>query len=1011
MVAISQQTIVFIISNDTTIFLNNIYKADKIQKCTTDTILFEIDKITIKRQNCNSPIIIKLLLLPIKNKYQVYDTSKVVRVFAENSYSDISLSSQLTNFEGSGYFSRSINFGNTVSPSTDNLTSIEFENSFDSVTYLKFKANTMYLNNNPDNNAEINSFQNINITIKYKDISTEAGSIYVRDTSALNYLFNINGLKIDSKNFSTALGFKNGRSYYQKIVPKTGVQGPYFLFSEHNHNFSIIPNTLRLYINGILMKENYDFVVDYNLATITFTGITITTDLIIEAFFQYYDFSSSQAFYDINQNLKYKNYSIYFSFKQILTPKKSFFNAIPPSASLWSNTDSLIILSSYIPTNSSNIVLYEKKDTIIDNIKTAIFVYSTDSTKQLYYVNFTFVGDTGSYKIAYEAVNGRIFKFVGKNKGNYSPVIIIPKPIDSKFFIFKLNNDNLAFHTILNNNTSFFPNKQETYGFYLNFFLKQKNLYFNFKHFTKNFRNLERIYTKDFLRKWTIEEPQEHSYFTVRYNSKIFVSELNSIICYNIPYYGLNQTFNFSLPYLNSNFSFFVYRKNKSFGLFQHSSTNLNLPIKKFVFSLNFKNDLSKNFVDSAKNFSNYQLFCSIKTTDTLNFIEFSYKYIYFTELLKETNNIFSLKYSKKHENFSTDNSIVFILSKNDSITFSNSVLFNHNNVLTILRDRINIISNIKIGKVQKPIYQYIFVPAPLSVATHKWIDYNKDNIMQNNEFETANYPDEAKFVKIPLKTENFQKLNNTKLSNQFLATLISNSKVNSNFISSIDYEIISDKIINPMTINTENLNAVWGLTLIYKKINIDNSVTLAKNHICEFYGKETMQNFSFLTKTEYNINPNFKLTFLATTKNILKSKDYSIYHNFNYKQNTYTTQLTNSIENLESSLSYSLSFFKTNTNNLLAEKNQINLTFNYTSGKQKNLLKLSYIKNLVYSTNPALIYEINEGVTHGNNYIIENTFTYDLNKWLSVKLTFIGRYNKNSHAKNFFLITIIGKL
>jgi hypothetical protein len=98
--------------------------------------------------------------------------------------------------------------------------------------------------------------------------------------------------------------------------------------------------------------------------------------------------------------------------------------------------------SAYIDTYSDNKILYQK--TILNGVER--FVYSNDSTAELYNVKFTFVGNNaGNYIISNSNSIGKIYQYTdpinGVPQGNYSPIskIIAPTKIQMATFFAKFN--------------------------------------------------------------------------------------------------------------------------------------------------------------------------------------------------------------------------------------------------------------------------------------------------------------------------------------------------------------------------------------------------------------------------------------------------------------------------------------------------------------------------------------------------------------------------------------------
>ena len=114
-----------------------------------------------------------------------------------------------------------------------------------------------------------------------------------RKVVGLNY--NFNNKKIRG---NTLVGSTRGRYMSKDIIGVDGVQGPYRLTSNQgSKDISIISASEKVWVEGELMIRgaNYDYVIDYSLAEITFTAKRlIHSDIDIFVEYEYIDGQYSQ---------------------------------------------------------------------------------------------------------------------------------------------------------------------------------------------------------------------------------------------------------------------------------------------------------------------------------------------------------------------------------------------------------------------------------------------------------------------------------------------------------------------------------------------------------------------------------------------------------------------------------------------------------------------------------------------------------------------------------------------
>jgi hypothetical protein len=332
-----------------------------------------------------------------------------------------------------------------------------------------------------------------------------------------------------------------------------------------------------------------------------------------------------------------------------------------------------------------------------------------------------------------------------------------------------------------------------------------------------------------------------------------------------------------------------------------------------------------------------------------------------------------------------------------------------------------NILYELGTGQEQKRDYSYVEVPA--GQGEYTWIDYNGDGVQQLNEFEIAQFSDQAKFVRIYTPTNEFIKANylqfnysfsinprvyfNPAKSNHFqkflsklyfLSSLqISKKEMATGFLlfnpfSSIlsDSSLITFGQIFNNSFSFNRFSTKWGFDVV----NVRNS---AKSFLSYGYETRKLNNWNF--KARWNITRTFSVDVNNNTgQNQLVSPAFD---NRNYNIMSYSTEprlVFIKGTTLRASVSYRYEN-KENTDSIQqAIINSINSEFKYNILSNTSLnVKFTY-SQIKYSDPPANVanstvgYIMLDALQPGQNYIWNVDLTKRLTNFLELNFQYEGR-------------------
>lgn len=927
------------------------------------------------------------------------------------------------------------------------------------------------------NTYKLNEFDRVFMELSSDNWNLNAGDIYLKnqETSYLNFNKKVSGLRVQTKinNENSEINIKSSgaivRGKYKKVqfTGYEGNQGPYNLSDFNNKYVLILSGTEKIYVNGRLLKrgENNDYTIDYNTAELTFTTtFPVTANMRISVEYQYNDRVYTR-FITYN-NVSYKSEKLlvsgYFynendlknqSLEQDLSNDQK-----QVLANAGNNTNVMVTPSAYLDTYSEDKILYRKILTgIVD-----VFEYSINENDELYNVAFSFVGENnGNYMLKNVIALGKIYKYIGENLGDYNPTIQLVAPEKLQVAVFKATY-NPSTKTTINTETAFSTFDENLFskledsknnGLASKFswdqiiFQKQWELKSNLKFdfINEHFKSVERIQNIEFNRDWNIEN--------INGDQKLLSSSLQ-LKNQN------NNTFNYLFENLEFGNSFSgnkhhllgkIHQKDISI-TFNTSLLNSETSIEKGIFSRysiiskhslqkswygvqlrgenNKRVEISSNlpsklshkfneyealigFGDSTKVYT--QFGANFRSTDSIQSNKFervnNSKTYYLKSTLINTNSSQLKTYvnyrTVENTNFENEESL-------NSKIFYKQQLFNQ--FLSL-----NTVYENQSGTLPQQDYSYIKTEPGQGFYT--WIDYNNDNIKDLNEFEIAQFSDQATYLRIILPTVNYIATQQNKFSQsisinpQQWNSKKGLKKLASHFYNQI-YLLVDRKLkkkgnsfnLNPFDTNNENLmglnfNLNNNLYFNKGKKNYTTTYSFIQSKIKNTTTIDDLENEIKLhrIKFEHRIGAFWQLNF--DVSNTLNNTFSLNFNNRNYKlKNTSILPKVSYYYNDKTyfSLFYESENKKNNIGDLETLKLQkFGFEINYASNA-KNLLKADlnlFKNNFTGNSKSPIAYQMLEGLQPGKNFTWNILFYRKINSFLNFNLNYLGRKSENSNT------------
>lgn len=888
------------------------------------------------------------------------------------------------------------------------------------------------------------------------------------------------GGEIDHENGAKTTAFLSGalvRGVFQRsqFVAQEGNQGPYKLVGPNGELFIlIVSGSERVYVNGLLLKrgENEDYVIDYNAGEIKFNPTyPITANMRITVEYQFTDRNYTRFIGYGGGNYTSETFTIgAYAYSENDAKNQPLQQNLSEEqvqilAAAGDNRDLMRAPSAIPDTFSDNKILY----TIEEFDGSDIFVFSNNPEDELFNVRFTLVGpNMGNYIISSEGAINRIFEFVppinGVPQGNYEPIVQLEAPEKQQIggFYGRFNpsektlvdfelagsvNDRNLFSTIDDDNNEGFAGRvaaQQT------LFTTSDSLKIDARgsldFIKEEFNTIERLYNIEFNRDWNLDVPSGDQRLVI---AGIEASKPKfGALSYEVQQLDYSENFNGIRHLANARLR--IKNKLRVQALASYLDSESDLIESNFsrvhsnaVYALNkswvgakvglednqVKTIINDSLTPISQKFVEYEVFTGIGDSTDI-YAELGYRYRVTdsvrNNLLTRVNisNDYFLK-SRIFNNQATQLSLFAnyrILKddteqREDEQTLNARLLYTQN--LWKGGVRLNTAIESNSGVIPQQEFTYVQVDPGQGVFT--WIDYNENGIQELNEFEIAQFRDQAEYVRILLPNQVFVKIRNNKFSQivtlnpQQWSNKTGVRKLLSQFYNQtslvIDRKVAKNNelaSINPFKDGGEdqfglNLNFRNALFFNRGKQRYTTSYTYLSSSGSNLISLGLQE--SKLKSHQLNFNHKFLEVWLFNLKGEVGDNE-SISENFenrNFNIGSYAINPKISyLLNRQTRFDFFYQF--QNRENTLGEmeildQQKLGFSFAYNNAQKISISgELNYIDNSFEGSSISPVaYTMLEGLQPGTNFTWSLLFQKKITKYLDANLSYFGRKSETS--------------
>ncbi len=933
----------------------------------------------------------------------------------------------------------------------------------------------------------LDEFDQIFIELYSDNWNIRAGDVDLINTKSYfgNFTKKVQGISlggtIHHENGGETSAFAAGalvRGVFSKsnFVGQEGNQGPYKLVGPNGELYIlIVSGSERVYVNGLLLERgvNNDYLIDYNAGEIKFNPTyPITANMRITVEYQFTDRNYTRfiGFGGGNYTSNKLDIGVYVYSESDAKNQPLQQNLSEEQVAILEaagDDRSQMVAPSAVPdTYSENKILYKKE--IIEGAE--IFVFSSNPEDELYNVRFTLVGNgLGNYILSEANAINRIFEYIpplsGVLQGNYEPIIQLSAPeklqIGGVNARFHPNEKTNIFFEVAGskNNLNLFSkiDNEDNDGVALRLNGKQTLLkttnnlkldaLVSVDFINEDFRNIERLYDVEFSRNWNITNPIGDQRFIIG------GLDFSDIKIGNIRYEFQNLDFSESYQgyrhVLGTNLKFGNFKIFANFSSLQSDDTVL----KSNFFRLNTVGTYSFNkswvgvkvnlednqettiandsLTPISQKFNVYEIYAGIGDS-TKVFTEVGYRYrindSVRNSILKNVST--SNDYYLKSRILNSPNAQLSVFAnyrvlideeniEEDEQSLNSRLLYNQSIYNGAIRLNTAIESNNGVLAQQ----EFTYVKVAPGEGIYTWIDYNENGIQELEEFEIAQFQDEAEYVRILLPNQVFVKIRETKFSQ--IVTLNPKQwktskgfkKGLSHFYNQASY-LIDKKVKRDDAIFIINPFEDAGEDELSQLSNFRNALYFnrGKQKFTTTYTFLSAINRNFLSiglvqskLKSHQLNFNHKIwgNWLLNMRGAI-GENKSLTENFESRNYTLETSEFNPKISylLNTQTRFDLFYQFLNKENLIGEMEQldqqkIGVSFSYSNMQKISLNgEFNYIDNtFIGNAFSPVGYQILEGLQPGINLTWRFLLQKKITKFLDVNLSYFGRKSETSKA------------